>query len=96
MKNIIYIFLLLSISNWGQETPGKSQQKSILLLNGIAHIGDGTVINKSAIGIKDGKIILVKDALTNTIDKTKYDKNGNGSSKSTQGQSSCSMASPFR
>jgi imidazolonepropionase-like amidohydrolase len=73
MKNIIYIFLLLSISNWGQETPGKSQQKSILLLNGIAHIGDGTVINKSAIGIKDGKIILVKDALTNTIDKTKYD-----------------------
>lgn len=73
MKNIIYIFLLLSISNWGQETPGKSQQKSILLLNGIAHIGDGTVIKKSAIGIKDGKIILVKDALTNTIDKTKYD-----------------------
>jgi imidazolonepropionase-like amidohydrolase len=73
MKNIIYIFLLLSISNWGQEIPGKSQQKSILLLNGIAHIGDGTVINKSAIGIKDGKIILVKDALTNTIDKTKYD-----------------------
>src|ERR1022692_4673509 len=41
---------------------GSAQNKSVLLMNGTAHLGNGTVIENSAIGIKDGKIVLVADA----------------------------------
>ena len=42
--------------------PAPVQKKSILLMNGTAHLGNGQVIQNSAIGIKDGKLTLVADA----------------------------------
>jgi imidazolonepropionase-like amidohydrolase len=53
--------------------PAPAQTKSILLLNGIAHIGNGTVIENSAIGIKNGKIDLVADATTIRLAAGTYD-----------------------
>jgi imidazolonepropionase-like amidohydrolase len=49
-----------------------AQTKSILIMNATAHLGNGTVIQNSLIGIKDGKISLVADATTAKIDKAAY------------------------
>jgi len=77
MKNIQYILVLLfglSICNChAQEAPGVKQSKSILLLNGTAHLGTGDVINRSAIVLENGKIVKVMNALTNTINNSDYD-----------------------
>jgi len=70
---IIVLALLFSMQMQAQEIPGASTDQKILLLNGTAHIGNGTVIKRSAIGIYKGKLILVKDALTTTINEADYD-----------------------
>ncbi len=64
MKNI-YILLatfVLSIAANAQHIPANKQTKSILILNATAHLGNGKIIDKSAVGFKEGKIILVNDA----------------------------------
>lgn len=77
MKNILYVLVLifsLGLSNLlAQEVPGERQTKSILLLNGTAHLGTGVMINRSAIVLEDGKIVKVMNALTNTINNSDYD-----------------------
>jgi imidazolonepropionase-like amidohydrolase len=64
MKNIL-LLLTFSISylltSYAQ-TPAKPQQRLIILLNGTAHIGNGTVIEKSAIGFENGEILFVSNA----------------------------------
>ena len=42
-------------------------------MNGVAHLGNGKVIENSAIGFKNGKIILVADATTIKIQQGAYD-----------------------
>lgn len=56
-----------------QPVPAKPETKSILLLNGTAHLGNGKVIQNSAIGIKDGKLVLVADATVIRIKAGEYD-----------------------
>lgn len=56
-----------------QPVPAKKQTKSILLMNGIAHLGNGQVIQNSVVGFKDGKITLVGDAQVVRIDKAAWD-----------------------
>jgi len=77
MKNVQHILIILlgfSFSNFqGQEAPGAKQGKSVLLLNGTAHLGTGEMINRSAIVLENGKIINVMNALTNTINNSDYD-----------------------
>jgi imidazolonepropionase-like amidohydrolase len=75
--NKIYIILvvffgLISNSN-GQHIPANKQTKSILILNGFAHLGNGKVIENSAIGFKDGKIVLIEDVKTVKISKGAFD-----------------------
>jgi imidazolonepropionase-like amidohydrolase len=72
MKKIVYIITtLLSIYAIGQTpVPAKKQSKSILLRNGIVHIGNGEVIPNAYLGFKDGKIILIGDATTMKISNT--------------------------
>jgi imidazolonepropionase-like amidohydrolase len=72
-KNIYILSLLFSISLIAQQEPAKKQSKSILILNGTAHLGNGQVINNSAIGFKDGKLTLVSDAAVMQTAKTAYD-----------------------
>lgn len=75
MKKTTIILLLLSvfINTTAQQTPAPKQTKSILILGAIAHLGNGKVIENSAIGFKDGKLILVADATTIKISKESYD-----------------------
>ena len=73
MKNyILTLAFLISYSiGIAQQTPAANQQNSILILGATAHIGDGTVLENSAIGLLDGKILEVTTA--NAV-KNKYDK----------------------
>ncbi|MFE3848696.1 amidohydrolase family protein [Flavobacterium sp. LB3P45] len=75
MKNIFILLLVfcLSIITKAQQTPAPKQSKSILILNGTAHIGNGTVLENSAIGFKDGKITLVADARVIRLAEGAYD-----------------------
>lgn len=49
------------------------QSQSVLLANGVAHIGNGKMIPKSLIGFKDGKIDGVYNANVVQIEHLKYD-----------------------
>src|SRR4051812_25947203 len=53
-------------------SPAPPQSESILILNGTAHLGNGQIILNSAIGLKDGKIVLAADATRVKFDKDSY------------------------
>jgi imidazolonepropionase-like amidohydrolase len=77
LKTIFSISALLlfqlTILSQQNPTPAPPQTKSILLLNGIAHIGNGEVIENCAIGMKDGKITLVADARVIRLSSDAFD-----------------------
>jgi imidazolonepropionase-like amidohydrolase len=85
MKKIFACFLpifCLSLFSFAQQPiPAKKQSKSILLMNGTAHLGNGQVIENSVVGFKDGKITLVGDARLVRIDKAAWDTTINCSGK---------------
>lgn len=63
MKYILGIFLLLSSVVLAQRpVPADSSAKRILLMGATAHIGNGQVIEMSAIGIDKGQLSFVMDA----------------------------------
>ncbi len=73
-KLAIYISLLLPVLAAAQQpVPAKKQSKSILLMNGICHVGNGTIIENSVVGFKDGVITLVGDATVIRINKAAWD-----------------------
>lgn len=82
-KKILLATLMLSASTLlqAQQTPANKQTKSVLILNATAHIGDGTVIENSAIGFKDGKITLIADARTIRLAADAYDTTINAGGK---------------
>ncbi len=67
------LLFIASTSLTFAQVPAAPQSKSILLMNGIAHVGNGKVIENSAIGFKDGKLTLVGDATTIRIPAGAYD-----------------------
>lgn len=75
LKNICIgcVTFAASIIHAQHPVPAKPQTRSILLMNGIAHTGNGKVIGNSAIGFKNGKITLVGDATTMPIDVSQFD-----------------------
>lgn len=75
-KSIVAVLGLISLTfnlNAQIPVPADSQSQSILLLNGIAHLGNGEVIDRSAIGIRDGKLDLVVAAFDVRVDSNAYD-----------------------
>lgn len=64
---VVLITLLLNSVSWGQG-PNK-----ILLLNGFLHKGNGETIKNGLIGIENGKITLVKNALAYTYNESDWD-----------------------
>jgi imidazolonepropionase-like amidohydrolase len=68
-------FLLNTFAVFAQQvpTPAPKQSKKTLVMNGRAHIGNGTVIENSAIGFADGKFTLVADATVIRMDMSAYD-----------------------
>lgn len=74
-----YFTLLVAISaavfsKAQNPAPAKPQSESILILNATAHIGNGQVIQSSAIGFENGKLTLVADASTIGTEKNRYKK----------------------
>ncbi|OWP84457.1 amidohydrolase [Flavobacterium davisii] len=65
--------LLFATGIYSQQIPAPKQTKSILIINGVAHLGNGEKIENSAVGFKDGKINLVADARLTRIDLSTYD-----------------------
>lgn len=61
MKKIIYILALTSFASFAQQTPASKQSKSILIMGGTAHLGNGKIQENSLISIVDGKIATVSD-----------------------------------
>jgi imidazolonepropionase-like amidohydrolase len=70
---IIAFVLGLSVHTKAQQAPAKKQTKSVLILNATAHLGNGEIIENSAIGFKDGKITLVADARLIKLSKDAYE-----------------------
>ncbi len=77
MKKIVafcYLVIVVAMPLQAQiPAPGDQQDKSVLLLNGYAHLGNGKVIENSAVGFKNGKITLVADARTIKINPQDFD-----------------------
>jgi imidazolonepropionase-like amidohydrolase len=61
MKKYI-LLLLMSCLAFAQQTPASKQTKSILIMGGKAHLGNGEVIENSLISIVNGKIGAIGDA----------------------------------
>jgi len=68
MRNSL-IILLSILLHFG----GNAQHNKVLLLHGNLHPGNGEVLPSAAIGIKDGKIVLIKNSLAFTYDKADWD-----------------------
>ena len=83
MKKIYILALVLGLSIYtkAQNAPAKKQTKSVLILNATAHLGNGEIIENSAIGFKDGKITLVADAKLIKLSKDAYETIIDGSGK---------------
>lgn len=63
----IISLLLFSMQLTAQES------KSILLVNGYLHVGNGEIVESALIGIKGDKIALVRNSLAYTYDKQEWD-----------------------
>lgn len=74
IKTLAAALLLVNAAAFAQQpVPAKPQSKSILLMNGVAHIGNGKVLDNAVIGLKEGKIVMVADARVVRIDVSKWD-----------------------
>ncbi|AOW19711.1 amidohydrolase family protein [Urechidicola croceus] len=83
MKKLKHIkfSLLLILSSFGivaQQTPAPPQSEPILIVGAIAHLGNGSIIENSAIGFDKGKITFV--GTQNQVDKNSFSNiiNANG------------------
>ncbi|MDG2343908.1 MAG: amidohydrolase family protein [Flavobacteriales bacterium] len=65
--------MLLHLCGWMQQSPAPIQSKSILILGGTAHLGNGKVIKDAAIAFENGKITFVKNLLLQNVDTLKFD-----------------------
>src|SRR5436190_20977049 len=74
MKKIILTLLIFSsLYSRGQNpAPAEPQKEAVLIMNAIAHIGNGEVIQNSVVGLKNGKISLVGDVTKIKVDKNEY------------------------
>jgi len=78
MKRIIltYLFLVLflALALVAQvPSPVANQTGTILLMNATAHLGNGEIIENSAVAFKDGKLTVVADANVIKLDKAAFD-----------------------
>jgi imidazolonepropionase-like amidohydrolase len=71
---IAWVFVLIIGNTFAQSNhPAPDQSKPILLMNGVAHLGNGEVIENSVIAIENGKITTVANANVVKIDANGYE-----------------------
>ena len=75
LRNIAILLLCFAFVKLNAQIPypAKKGSKSVLLLGGTSHLGNGKVIKNSAIGIRNGKIDLVLTSIDIRLDTSKYD-----------------------
>lgn len=77
MKNIFVTIVIVVVTATGvnaqRPVPAKPQQKPIALMGGVAHLGNGNVINNSIITFDKGKLNVVADATTVRMDLSGYE-----------------------
>lgn len=77
MKKLIYTLLMALFmlnTTWAQTpVPAKAQSKPIALTGGMAHLGNGKVIQNSIITFDKGKLTTVADATTVKLDLTGHE-----------------------
>ena len=64
---LIFLFGILTTLCFGQSP------KSILLLNGYLHIGNGEIVESALVGIRDNKIAVVLNSLATSYNKEEWD-----------------------
>jgi imidazolonepropionase-like amidohydrolase len=67
MKTLVIVLISLATAATAQT------KKRVLLTNGVAHIGNGQVIENSYVGFSEGKIDFVSDARLIKLDMSKFD-----------------------
>jgi imidazolonepropionase-like amidohydrolase len=74
LRYILTTFLLATILSAQAQvpSPAKNMEGPLVLMNGIAHIGNGEVIGNSIITMEDGKIGMVADARKVRMDMSGY------------------------
>ncbi len=73
LLSFLVIFLITMSSSFAQlPQPAKPQSGAILLKGGIAHLGNGKVIQNSLIGFDEGEITMVGDATRSKIEVAGY------------------------
>lgn len=76
MKVLVFflasIFTLSSLAQVNP-APGAEQEKSILLIGGTAHLGNGEIVEQAAVGFANGKLTIVADSRLIRIDRSAYD-----------------------
>ena len=71
---ILLVAIVATMSTTAQvPSPLEQKHNRILILNASAHIGNGEFIQNSALGIENGKILFVKNALTNSYTASEWD-----------------------
>lgn len=69
----ILILALMATPLYAQiPAPGAEQSEPIILMNGRAHLGNGEVIENSAVAFENGKLTIVGDATTMKLDLTNF------------------------
>lgn len=69
MKCIVVFSLLFTALNLSAQADGKS----VLLLNGYLHVGNGEVLESALVGVRNGRIALVKNSLAYTYKTEEWD-----------------------
>ncbi len=73
LYTLLFAFCILGFVNAQQPVPAPVQKKPILILNGRAHLGDGTVIEKSVLAFDNGKITKVGQADNHGLSVSEYE-----------------------
>ncbi|MBP9925407.1 MAG: amidohydrolase family protein [Cyclobacteriaceae bacterium] len=72
-KLIIFFAVLVQVVQAQTPVPAKPQAKPIALTGGVAHLGNGQVIQNSLIAFDKGKLTIVADATTSKTDLSGYE-----------------------
>ncbi|MFT4801687.1 MAG: hypothetical protein ACI93N_001462, partial [Flavobacteriaceae bacterium] len=68
LKNILSIVIMsFSLLVFAQQTPAPVQKEIVTIHGATAHIGNGSIIEKSIITFENGKLVAVADATTSKI-----------------------------
>ncbi len=75
VRQLTFILGILILNQaFGQvPSPQTQKYKRILFQNGSAHIGNGEYVANSSIGVEEGKILFVKNALTYKMNEADWD-----------------------